>query len=482
MLLVRLAFRNLFEHRSKSLIIGGILALGVFFLVTGNSFMDTVSRGLEKAYTQGFTGHLAVTGPAPGGLPLFQGGFEEGPLIIPDYERVLTLVRATPGVEAVSPQVTGFGRYLVDDRLVGTGLLLGIDPVLYRQMFPHNLTVVSGAFLGPGEEGILLSELTVKTMEEEGLVVGPGTKILVNSPNVVTGNKVREVTVRGVVRFESSNEVLARLSLIDINSLRALTGLVVGAAASNDGSSGGVSPPLGNPDDLFGVEDDLVSESPTSGVVGDFYNLLGDTSERKRLSVADSGAWTHLLIRLKDPSDLNTVRQVLQASLDAHDSDARVQDWVTGAGVFAEASLVLKAVFHFLVSMVAFVALVIITNTLVISVTERVPEIGTMRALGAQKSFIRTLILWETALTSGIFGVLGVVLAALTLGALNAVGLAAPNEFFAVILGGRVFHPELSFAAVFQSLGVVVAVGVLASLYPTALALRVQPVKAMQSE
>lgn len=92
--------------------------------------------------------------------------------------------------------------------------------------------------------------------------------------------------------------------------------------------------------------------------------------------------------------------------------------------------------FNTIVFIIAVVAVIIIMNTLVISVTERMSEIGTMRAIGAQKSFVRRMIVLETMLLSGISGTLGVAAGGLVLLVLNKIGLKASNVFFEIIYGG----------------------------------------------
>jgi putative ABC transport system permease protein len=48
---LRMAFRNLLEHKAKSLIVGILLSLGVLILVLGNSFLDASRRGIEASFT-----------------------------------------------------------------------------------------------------------------------------------------------------------------------------------------------------------------------------------------------------------------------------------------------------------------------------------------------------------------------------------------------------------------------------------------------
>ena len=108
--------------------------------------------------------------------------------------------------------------------------------------------------------------------------------------------------------------------------------------------------------------------------------------------------------------------------------------------------------------MIAVVAVIIIMNTLVISVTERTSEIGTMRASGAQKSFVWKMVLCETLLLTGLSGVLGITVGGAVLAVLNVVGIEATNMFFEIIFGGPVLRPQLSLPSV-MALVVVLVVG-----------------------
>ena len=147
----------------------------------------------------------------------------------------------------------------------------------------------------------------------------------------------------------------------------------------------------------------------------------------------------------------------------------------------AQLSSGIKSIFNSVVFLIAIVAVIIIMNTLVISVTERMGEIGTMRAIGAQKGFVRRMVMWETLILSGLAGTIGILLGALVLFFLNRVGLEASNMFFEIIYGGPVLRPELSLSSVIMSFVVIVVVGVVSSIYPTSIVMKTSPLKAMES-
>ncbi len=48
--LIKIAFRNLREHKAKTLIIGIIITMGISILIVGNSMMDTATAGIKRAF------------------------------------------------------------------------------------------------------------------------------------------------------------------------------------------------------------------------------------------------------------------------------------------------------------------------------------------------------------------------------------------------------------------------------------------------
>ncbi|MFA7129834.1 MAG: FtsX-like permease family protein, partial [Sphaerochaeta sp.] len=159
--------------------------------------------------------------------------------------------------------------------------------------------------------------------------------------------------------------------------------------------------------------------------------------------------------------------------------EAKAWNWIDGAGMSANLADLLSIVFNVLLFVIAIVAVIVIMNTLVISVSERYGEIGTMRAIGAKKSFVRQMISLETLMITVIFGIIGVVLGVIVILILSAVGIQSSNQFMQILLGGDVFRPVVSGMAIVVSLITVSLVGLVASLYPVSVALKISPLEAM---
>ena len=115
-----------------------------------------------------------------------------------------------------------------------------------------------------------------------------------------------------------------------------------------------------------------------------------------------------------------------------------------------------------------------VANALLMSVTERFREIGTMKCLGALSAFIRTLFLIESSLIGLIGSMVGVVVGALL--PLIAYGFAYR---FDLVFG------SMPYGLLFASAGAAVVVGtllaVLAAIYPANFASRMVPASALRS-
>jgi len=128
---------------------------------------------------------------------------------------------------------------------------------------------------------------------------------------------------------------------------------------------------------------------------------------------------------------------------------------------------------RWLLGLSALLCLAGITNTILMSVTERVREIGTLKCLGALDRFIVRLFLIENACLGAAASfsgaLLGIVLAVLQTGLMTAFGLLGVG----VCLRAAWYSGPRAAA-----LGTLLTV--LASIYPTIVAARMKPVDAMR--
>lgn len=517
--LFKIALRNLRQHRSKTLIIGIIIAVGVFILIIGNSLMDTADSGIKKAFIENFTGDVMITGKAKGKISLFgvqsPGGIEETP-IIPNFDKIKAYSEAHKNVETATSQITGVSIIKVKDQpdpeKRAFTFLIGIEPDSYHKIFTTS-TIIEGTYLKPGQKGIIISQDNRKTIEENlGKKVNIGDSLVLTSIFSNRGPKIRNVPVVGIFNLEQFKDGIEMLSYIDSQSLRALKGMTVGNLNEVDLSDTDTALLDFSLDDLgsddmttmdsgFGDDsgildmDALFSDDSftfdTSEPLDSFenaeeniFNVLAISDEEKvQISEAkkiDSGAWEYIILKMSSHSKAASFIKDINLWFQEEGIEAQAGNWKKAAGPFATMADVVRIVFNIVVLLVVVVAVLIVINTLVISVIERTAEIGTMRALGAQKGFIRNLFNLEIVIIVFIFGGIGILAGLGALGITALAGIKATNSVLEILFAGPVLIPVVNIKNILITFGTVFLVGLVANLYPLAVALKIQPIEAMR--
>lgn len=512
LVLFRIAFRNLWQHKGKSLIIGLIMAIGVIVLIVGNSFMDTAQAGLRKTFIDNYTGDVFISGVAEGQISLFGTqsavGIEATP-IIPKYEEVRKKIDADKEVLGYTGQLSGFASLTVDEDAVSvvvedatkveatdsstkepdkaevaTGqdmsftLLFGVEPESYAKLF-SSVKIVEGRFLENGEEGLLINKKRLEDFNKaKKTSFKTGDTMLLNGYGA-TGFKIRAVPIVGVFEFKADAEGVNMISYCDLNTLRALNSLTVGGDEDyvpSDAEKALLS--VTNTDDLFSGDVDLIADS--SSFIATSSSSDEETPYVK--AVIDDGAYHYIVLKLKNPALTNAYIASINTWFTEQGIQAKAGDWKAAAGPYGVSVDVFRVIFNIAVIIVAIVAIIIIMNTLIVSIIERTGEIGTMRALGAHKSFVWRMFLTETFTISFVFGLIGTFIALCGIFVLNMLNIKADNQFLEIIFGGKILHVDVNMASVISTMILMIFVGFISHIYPVLVALKIQPVQAMQTE
>ncbi|MBT3349708.1 MAG: ABC transporter permease [Nitrospinaceae bacterium] len=220
-----------------------------------------------------------------------------------------------------------------------------------------------------------------------------------------------------------------------------------------------------------------IMESATGPGGRDGYIHIADAREILRLRKKEV---SEIALNLKNLGQAKQVANVLRTSLAGvlnkkGKPKFEVHPWPK-LSPFANIAKMIDVITFFIRLILIAVVLISILNVMMMSVYERVREIGTISAIGTPPRTILSLFLIE-GLCMGIFGaIVGVVLGGGTIFALNLIEI--PFEFGRG--GSFILTPSIHPLEVILVSGLVIVISVLASLQPAYKASRMEPIDALR--
>ncbi len=195
----------------------------------------------------------------------------------------------------------------------------------------------------------------------------------------------------------------------------------------------------------------------------------------------DQGLAISAAVLLKDGVPVLWGRDKVAAALTEAGLPLKVVDWQAASGIVGQLVLVLRLVLYVAIVIIFVVALIIINNAMLVAMMDRVPEIGTMRAMGARRLVIGWMFLLEMLVLAVIAGLLGVAGGAGLIEFLARVGIPATSDVMLFFFSGPRLYPSFGLSHLVAGLVSVVVVSLLSTLQPARMAMRVQPIVAMQA-
>ncbi|HYO59139.1 ABC transporter permease [Archangium sp.] len=241
---------------------------------------------------------------------------------------------------------------------------------------------------------------------------------------------------------------------------------------------------------LFSEDSSLVAES-SEGIIDEDVQLDGASQARRQEELArrkytqqdtEDGMVLHAAVILKNPDTLEQTIAELQESTKKAGLPLKVVSWHQASDIIGQIILVAKLVLYAAVFIIFVVAVVIINNSVMMATLQRVREIGTMRAIGAQRGFVLGMVLVETTVLGLVFGAVGALLGTLAVKKLGTMGIPALHESMHFFFSGPRLFPSLHASNIVTALVIVVGVSAFSTFYPAFLATRVSPLQAMQTD
>lgn len=501
MLSIRIAWRNLFRHRGKSFVIGTILFLGAFLLTIGNSVISGMEKGLDKSVVQGFTGDAILVSIEQEDDNVVLGMMGKSVEEIYRFDTLRPHLEASGLFKHLLPVGKNFAMAINEQGgTAGYAFLFGVNFKEWRETFPHSMNVLQGEY--PDSAGLLMSTggleqlfstmgiwfqpkdipidtaLLPKDAKESYPRFPVQNDIVFMGFNETNSSSDIRLSLNGVSRFQALNKIWGHFLFVDIESYRRCMGYFTTEA-----------PP---------VQLSEMQKTLLSGETQDLDKLFGETEQAsepvKQANTPISPSLTpaakseqagiyNLILSHFDPQFTREfAMDSLQQYLEKNHIPLRALTWQKATGPIGSITIIIKIALNVFVFFLFFVAIIIIVNTLSMAAIERTAEIGMMRAIGAQKSFITTMFLGETGCLALLFGGLGIFVGFLVVGFIQRLGLTTENDFLQLFYGGDTFFPVFGWSDFLLTLIQLTLVIFLASLYPVRIANTITPLDAISRD
>lgn len=465
MLTLKLALRTLLRRKGRMILIGALVAFGTFLVVFGTTISSSAAIESKAAIVRNFTGDFIVYSAQSRDLPS-PFAFNTPLPNIRELPAVEAALAGLPEVEAITPYAQNYGLVQADKDGAKVDLpfiFYAVDPSSYGKVF-GNIQVTSGSFFGDSASGQTgITGLAISEYQNKQYLKNYGVTLKVGQPLTLLGiteggvNTIRSSLI-GIFNPKRYRGVFDYINFMDSSTYAQLynyTGVKALPAAFDKG----LTTAAGDEAAIFGLAD-------TNFAALDLRSLKTEVL---------SGA-TMIAVRLKDGSNVDAVMARL---LKVPGLGIKTARWDAASGFYAQIATALQGFIYLATALIFLVVALIFMNTLIINVVERTGEIGTMRAVGADKSFVRGLFLAETLVLNVGASIVAMVVAAIVIALFGKNGLPLPDTVSQFLIGGGPLRLHANVLPYIQALLVVVFVSVVATIYPVRVATSITPLKAM---
>ncbi|MEO5668928.1 MAG: FtsX-like permease family protein [Bdellovibrionota bacterium] len=302
--------------------------------------------------------------------------------------------------------------------------------------------------------------------------------------------------VYGTYRFKSfeSSPVAGAVSIMDMVSFRKLFGFMTSAskaetAALNDEMGikdldpTDVSAMFGTP----AVPDIAKHETPefsltqlSQGRFGNIDAARRETTTQYTRDEMENGIFLNAAIHLKDPSRLSETLENITRVSKEKSLGIQAKDWRDSAGMIGQLTVLVRGVLYLFVLVIFGVATFIIMNSMLMATLDRRREIGTMRAIGAQRSFLLKLFLRETFILSFVFGLIGTVIGVTIVLVVGSKGIPAMGDVSTFFFSGDRLYLHVNPLPILIVFVCMTLVSIVSTQYPAWRAMKISPLEAMQ--
>ncbi|HTP57996.1 MAG TPA: hypothetical protein VMM82_03700, partial [Spirochaetia bacterium] len=156
MFILKIAWRSILRHKTKSIIIGTILFLGAFIMTLGDATAIGMRRGVEENIVKSFTGHIILVSNEETKDNVLFTPMAKPLKILKDYPKIRSVLENQDFIKGFLPMTRG-GVAILGGQGMDFMLAFGCSFDDYQRVFGSPITPVEGELLKNGEHGLLVN-------------------------------------------------------------------------------------------------------------------------------------------------------------------------------------------------------------------------------------------------------------------------------------------------------------------------------------
>ena len=421
-MLLKLAWRNIWRNKRRSLIVITSLVIGLVAIVLSSGLANGMLKQMLFNQINLNVSHIQI----------HKKGFNDNKIVknfIPDYQKVESVLKNDPAVKAYSKRVLVPGILSSANNTSGV-LIKGIFPGEESKVSVIKSSMIEGKYLGDNRHGIIIGKKLAEKLE-----VGIGDKVvaMTNTMNGSIGSDVFRIV--GI--FQTANSNYDKMAIyITAKSCQ----------------------------DMLGFND-----QPGSNL----------TSNQKQVQdSAGSGKYYEFAIITNDFEKIDQVKQDLEKKLGGDYEVLTYKDLLPM--LIYQMEIFKKSMF--ILNVIIGLALIFgIINSMLMSVFERINELGVLMAIGMKNLKLYIMIVFE-AFILGILGTFAGSAVGLLIDLLllrSGINLGLFSAGLGAIGVGSIIYPALSFGDIMNAVLFMPFVAILGALYPAYKAIRLEPIYAI---
>jgi putative ABC transport system permease protein len=401
-MLFKLAWRNIWRNKRKSLIVLGSVVVGMIAVIFYDGLDNGMLRQMLDNQISSSVSHIQI----------HKKGFNDNKVIknyIPDNLQVQNIVKNEKDIKAYSERVITFG--LLSSATNSSGVYIyGIYPDMEAKVSNIKSSIVEGKFFPGGKRDIVIGK---QLADKLGVGIGDKVVVMANTPNGSIGSDLFRVA--GIFQ-----------------------------TVSTDFDKTTIYIPIKTAQEMLDIDNHIYEYAI---VLNDYHNVDKVKAE--------------LESKLNDKYEVLSYKDLLPMliyQMDLYDQTM----WI----------------FYMIVGLALIFGIV---NTMLMSVFERINEIGVLMAIGMKNSKIFLMFIFEAFMLGIIGTIVGLALGLLihwpiSISGINFSIFSDALKSFGI---GAVIYPYLSVSNTVILTIIIPFIAVIGALYPAYRAIKLEPIKAI---